>query len=50
MNKGMVMFHQESRARRDPFIHYELLFTVILMVLDWQQGLMPIIISKMDFF
>lgn len=50
MNKGMVMFHQESGAHRDPFIHYELLFTVLLMGLDWQQGLMPIIISKMDFF
>lgn len=46
----MVMFHQESRARRDLFIHYELLFTVLLMGLDWQQGLMPIIIRKMDLF
>lgn len=46
----MAMFHQETRARRDLFIHYELLFTALLMGLDWQQGLMTIIIRETGLF
>lgn len=46
----MVMFHQESGTRRDLFIHYELLFTALLMGLDWQQGLKTIIIRETGLF